>query len=121
MKKNPRLHLDHLLESATRIQQYLEGVSLTDYLQNQLLRDAVERRFITLGEAMNRLKRDAPDLHARIRDVGPIVAFRNRVVHGYDMLTDDVVYDIAQQDLPPLIQDTQSLLHELDPTTGSPP
>ncbi len=75
--------------------------------------DAVERRFAVIGEALNRLKRDAPEVHARISDTGPINAFRNILVHVYDMIDHGIVWKAIKTDLPRLAGEVEQLLEEL--------
>ena len=49
-------------------------------------RSAVERWFITIGEAMRRLREHHPELATRIPDISDIIDFRNVLVHNYDDL-----------------------------------
>ncbi|MEM6554135.1 MAG: HepT-like ribonuclease domain-containing protein [Planctomycetota bacterium] len=53
-------HLEHIRDSAELIRDYVAGHTLETYLEDRQTRDAVERRFILIGEALNRLRRDAP-------------------------------------------------------------
>lgn len=47
-----------------------------------------------------------------------IVSLRNRIIHGYDSVNFDVLWDIIQDDLPPLIAALESIL---DLRLGGPP
>ncbi len=75
-----------------------------------MLRSAVERKFQVMGEALNRIKREDPELLAHIRDHSDIIAFRNILVHGYDAIDDRIVWSVIQEDLDPLIEDVEKLL-----------
>lgn len=48
-----------------------------------------------IGEALNRLSREAPELAERIDDLPRIVAFRNILIHGYAVVDDRVVWDVV--------------------------
>jgi len=54
------------------------------YEQNRLARQAVERNFEIIGEALGRLSKADPDTAQRVGPVPQIVAFRNILVHAYD-------------------------------------
>ena len=57
-----------------------------------MLRSAVERQFEIIGEALAQLLRLDPSLRSRKSDAGRIIAFRNRLIHGYASVADDVVW-----------------------------
>jgi uncharacterized protein with HEPN domain len=59
------------------------GRSFEDYLADDVLRWAVERRLMIVGEALTVLRRIAPGTAARIPGLPQIIAFRNILVHGY--------------------------------------
>lgn len=81
------------------IGQFTTGKGFEDYTADALLRSAVERQFEIVGEALNRLKRVDPQLLLRIGDHRRIIAFRNVLVHGYDVVSDAIVWDIVQNRL----------------------
>lgn len=105
-------HPEHIRESAKLIQQYVSGLELSAFLEDLQTRDAVERRFTIIGEALNRLKRDAPDTHARIGDTAQIAAFRNIIVHVYDQLDHQIVWRVIREDLPMLHTQVVQLLDQ---------
>ncbi|MBR1087607.1 hypothetical protein JQ621_08960 [Bradyrhizobium manausense] len=49
----------------------------------------MERQFEIIGEALNRLSKDAPDIAGRVPDLRKIVSFRNLLIHGYALSTTD--------------------------------
>jgi uncharacterized protein with HEPN domain len=46
----------------------------------------------------------------RIPDARRIIGFRNVLVHGYDTISDDRVWDAVQSNIPQLIQDVERIL-----------
>ena len=103
--------LDALL-ACRAIARYTAGLDFAAYEQNELIRDAVERRFAILGEALNRATTDDPTLTAALPDVRRIVALRNRVVHAYDAVDDEIVWNIITRRLPALQARLENLLAE---------
>lgn len=79
-----------------------------------MLRDAVERRFEILGEALSRLRQSDMDTAARIAHQDRIVGFRNVLAHEYDRVDPEQVWRIIEQDLPLLKSQLESLLAEAD-------
>ena len=96
-------HLSDILVSANLIFSYIDGLTFDDYLSDLKARDAVERRFAVIGEALNRLRRDAPDVYARIDHTAEIAAFRNIIVHVYDQLDHEIVWKVIETDLKQLM------------------
>jgi len=79
--------------------------------QNDLrTKRAVERNIEIIGEALSRiLKRDETILISNSRK---IVDTRNRIIHGYDSVSDDVIWGIVIRHLPILQAEIQELLGE---------
>ncbi|MDG6258178.1 MAG: DUF86 domain-containing protein [Methanomicrobiaceae archaeon] len=73
---------------------------------------AVERQFEIIGEALNQLLRREPALREKISDASLIIAFRNRLIHGYATVSDEVVWGVIEGYLPALSGEVRSLLRE---------
>lgn len=71
---------------------------------------AVERNIEIIGEALNRIiKQDETFVVSYSRK---IVDARNRIIHGYDSVSDDVVWGIVVRHLPVLKAEIQELLKD---------
>jgi uncharacterized protein with HEPN domain len=71
---------------------------------------AVERNIEIIGEAMNRIL--LRDEHIELSNSRKIVDTRNRIIHGYDSVSDEIVWSIAIQYLPVLRIEIETLLEE---------
>ncbi|MBI2946708.1 MAG: DUF86 domain-containing protein [Verrucomicrobia bacterium] len=109
-----KLLLD-LLTACRAIESFAAGRSFAEYEKNEQFRAATERKFEIIGEALSRLTRKAPEVSERISEVPAIIAFRNRITHGYDAIDDLVVWDIVEQKVPVLKAEVQNLLREAEP------
>lgn len=70
---------------------------------------AVERNLEIIGEALNRILKENPDIN--ITDSRKIVDTRNRIIHGYDTVTADVLWMIINKPLPVLQKEVKQLLY----------
>ncbi len=71
-------------------------------------RKAVERNIEIIGEALNRILKSDPNII--ITDSRKIVDTRNRIIHGYDSVTEDVLWLIIIKHLPILKKEVEELL-----------
>ena len=100
MQRELKLYLWDMLAAGEDILRFLHNVSLPECRESELLRPAVECKFEIIGEALTQARRLHPQLKDQIGEHREIVAFRNRVIHGYFAVDDEVLYSTAH-DLPP--------------------
>ena len=109
--KSDRPYLAHIADSIAAIEDYVSG-GRDAFLSERLVQDAVIRNFEIIGEAATRLSpvvRDSGNIHwARI------IAFRNRLIHGYWSVDLILVWDVVTGDLPVLRVEVVRLLAETD-------
>ncbi|NBR13728.1 MAG: DUF86 domain-containing protein [Flavobacteriales bacterium] len=103
--------LKDVLIALENIELYIGEKKLySEYENNFLLQDAVERNLITIGEAINLLlKRESA---IAISNARRIVDTRNRLTHGYDDIDCSQVWNIIINHLPTLRNEVQELLGE---------
>jgi uncharacterized protein with HEPN domain len=95
--------------SIREIHEFLINIDTYSVFQNDLkTRKAVERNIEIIGEAMKRIKEVEPDV--LISDSRKIVDTRNRIIHGYDSVSADVIWLIVKRYLPILEQEVKDLL-----------
>jgi uncharacterized protein with HEPN domain len=113
MRHDPRAWLWDVLQAADSIAQFVEGRGFADYVAELMLRSAVERQFEIVGEALNRLSREAPEIAARLPDLRRAIAMRNALIHGYREIDNATVWQTVHEDLPALRTGVAALLAEL--------
>ena len=114
MRREAQAYLWDIANAAESIRSFTTGKDLTSYLQDEMLRAAVERKFGVVGEALSQLLRYFPSFRSRITLVSDVIAFRNQIVHGYASVRDDLVWEIVQDYLPRLHDEVVLLLKELE-------
>jgi uncharacterized protein with HEPN domain len=107
-----RKYLFDIAQACDLLTRFTKGKTFRDYSADALLRSAVERQFEVVGEALNQAVRLAPDLTHRLSGCRRIVAFRNKLIHGYASVSDEVVWGVLETNLPTLRREVQSLLDE---------
>jgi uncharacterized protein with HEPN domain len=101
---NPRSikRLEDAGAACARIQNFLKDVSLDTFLGSELLRSAVERQLEIIGEALGIAAKEDDSLLDTIPDLPRIVGLRNRLIHGYDSVDPELVWDVVKTKIPPL-------------------
>ena len=108
----PKL-LEDIRNAADFVKTATCGVVLTQFKQDRLLRQAIERNFEIIGEALRRLEKDDADTAACIADYRRLIAFRNVLIHSYDVIDPAIVWSAITDDLAPLLRDVEALLKTL--------
>lgn len=109
MDLNVKKLIYDISQAANLITNFTQDKRIADYKTDPLLRSAVERQFEIIGEALNRLKKIDLETISRINDYQRIIAFRNVLAHGYDVVSDEIVWDIVQNWLPRLLREVEDL------------
>jgi uncharacterized protein with HEPN domain len=107
--KLPKLLVDALgaIDSA---RSFVAGVSFSDYANDKMRRSAVERQLEILGEACARIGKMEPELIGSVVNLKLAIDLRNRIIHGYDSVDDEVVYLTVTEDLEDLHRALSQLL-----------
>ena len=114
MRRDLRLYLVDIVEAGDAILSYTQGKTEQEYEESSMLRAAVERKFIIIGEALNQALESYPQLRGKIDEDRDIVAFRNRVVHGYFSIDDNLIWSATKVGLPELLNEVRLLLQDED-------
>jgi uncharacterized protein with HEPN domain len=107
-KREPKLLISDILESAHKILDYTVGQSFEDFKSDSKTVDAVIRNFEIIGEAANRLPEEFKDSFPEI-DWHRIRGFRNRIVHDYFGIDYSIVWLIKETFLPSMIAQLKPL------------
>src|SRR5215207_8478367 len=100
MQLESRTLLTDALQAARLIEEFTRGRAFDDLAKDKLLRSAIYWQFALLGEAMSRLQKLDPQTFDLITESWRIVGFRNQILHGYDVIADNITWQIIQDKLP---------------------
>lgn len=113
-----KLEVDEILyyiaEASRFILDSTSDLTPDEYEQNQILYLAVERQFITIGEATNMLlSADAATAH-NLTNYRGIIDFRNRLVHDFPNRRHDRVWFAITNSLPTLYREVTQIMEQLE-------
>jgi uncharacterized protein with HEPN domain len=111
-------YLADILHAAKAIRRFVDGVSKEQFIANEEKYEAVNRKFEIIGEAARHL---SPEMRAHFPDIpwALITAMRNILIHDYDDVNLNVVWNTPQDDLPPLIIKIEAYLFKHPPEPGA--
>jgi len=103
--------LKDIEQSITEIYEFLpEERNIYVFQKDLKTRKAIERNIEIIGKAMDRLLKAYPEIE--ITDSRKIVDTRNRIIHGYDSVSEDVIWLIVNRYLPILEHEVKKLQKE---------
>lgn len=101
--------LRHMLDHAREAVSMVQGRTRTDLDTDRLLNLALVRLLEIIGEAAGRVAKEERDLYPDI-PWPEIVGLRNRLIHGYDEVDFDILWQIVKKDVPSLIEKLEKIL-----------
>lgn len=111
MENEVKTWLADILQAIDEINSFLpEHKDFFQFRNDLKTKRAVERNIEIIGEAMNRLLK--ADETLTIENARKIVDTRNRIIHGYDSVSEEIIWAIITRDLPLLQQEVKDLLNK---------
>ncbi|MFH1412503.1 MAG: DUF86 domain-containing protein [bacterium] len=112
MKKDPKIFLEHILESIKEINKHIEKISKDKFLKDIKTQDAVIRRIAIIGEAVKKLPYDFKKNHLEI-NWREISGMRDMLIHEYFGINLSIVWKTVKQDISKLEKQISTLLESL--------
>lgn len=112
MKKDNLVYVEDILNSCNLIAEYTDGVEFDEMIENQMLIDAVIRNIEVIGEAANKLDEEFKTRNPTF-PIRSAVTMRNKLIHDYNEIDYQVVWDTVRVDIPELKQLCEELLKNL--------
>jgi len=101
-----------IFQSIIEIDSYYENKPkiFEEYVTDIKTKRAVECDLEIIGEAANRILKN--DKKFKLNNAEQIIGTRNRIIHGYDKISDDLIWSIVINHLPKLKDEESVLLNE---------
>ena len=102
MSPEDTIRLQHMLDAAQEVGEFVGDSSFEEFCKNRLLVNGVVRSLEVIGEAAAQL---SAELKQSLKEIPwrDIVSMRNRLVHAYFDIDYNVVWRTVKNDVPMLI------------------
>ncbi len=112
MDNDIKTWLFDILQSINEIDSYYDNKPMIfeEYISDTKTKRAIERDLEIIGEAANRIYKKDKDF--KLNNVEKIIGTRNRIIHGYDKISDDLIWSTVINHLPKLKDEVTGLLDE---------
>lgn len=104
-----QIRLRHMLDHAREAVSLIQGIKRADLKNERILELALVRLVEIVGEAAARVSDESREKYPGIPWF-QIVGMRNRLVHGYEEVDLDILWDTIKVDLPPLILELKKII-----------
>ena len=102
---------EYMLNFAKRVERRISGVSLERFLDDMDIQDSVLYAVGHIGEYANSISEET---RAKHHDIlwSSLIGLRNRVFHSYGVIDMQIIYEVAVEHTPKLIEQLQKVLEE---------
>ena len=107
MIKDNLVYVEDIIDSIQQIENYMLGITLSEFLSDRLIQDGVVRNIEIIGEASKKISVDFKIRHAKI-PWGKMAGMRDKLIHDYRGVEYKLVWNIVFETLP--IVKTQLIL-----------
>ena len=110
--KNNLTYLEHIRDCLNKIIEYMDEVSVEDFMQKSMIQDACIRQFEVMGEATKRLSMDLRDKYPNIK-WKQMTGFKDRLIHDYLNVDLDLVWNASKYTSISLLIGIEEILKEI--------
>lgn len=112
MDNDIKTWLYDMLQSIQEIESYYANKPqiFEEHTSDIKTKRAIDRNLEIIGEAANRILKK--DRNFKLKNAQKILGTRNRIIHGYDKISDDLIWSKVINHLPKLKAEVSALLDE---------
>jgi len=109
--RDPKVRLLHMRDHARKAVEMTQGRNRSELEKDEMLSFALARLVELIGEAANQTEKETRARHPQI-PWSSMIGMRHRLIHEYDKMDQDILWDTIKQDLPKLIAELDKILGE---------
>ena len=102
-------YLNDILTAIKRIKMFMEKMSLSEFERDLKTQSSVIWQLVVMGEAVSRLPENFTKKHSAV-PWQKVKDFRNVVVHKYDQIRVDLLWEIIQNNLPKFAEQIKEIV-----------
>ena len=106
-------YVQDIINAIETINRTVNNKSFEEFEQTETVYYTVERMFEIIGEASNRIPLRIQEEYPQI-PWGKMIAMRNRIVHGYDKVNPDIIWNTIKTVIPVITKPLKIMLEELE-------
>ena len=103
-----RFYIDDMILFAQKVLRYTKNLDQETFINNDPYYDATLRNLELIGEAATHIPQEIRTNHPEI-PWRQIIATRNRLIHGYLGIDNDIIWSIVTDEIPELLTALQTL------------
>lgn len=111
MLRDESLYLADIQEACEKVLRFTTGMKYKDFVHDDLHFDAVVQNLEIIGEAVKNLSEELRQKYPNVK-WRKIAGFRDIVAHNYFGVSDEIVWDVVENEIPPLLEQVKAILSE---------
>lgn len=101
IRKDPAIYLNDMMDAIANIKDFVGKKSREEFEKDKMAFAATVRELEVIGEAARRVPSEFREKHKEI-EWRKIIGMKNKLIHGYDKVDLDVVWNVVKDELPKL-------------------
>ena len=110
-RRDHSIFLRDILDSADKILRYVSGKSYEEFIEDEMLIDAVVRNLEIIGEASKNIPVNVRRKYSEV-EWKKIAGLRDSLIHKYSAIDYEILWDIIENKIPELRNEICSILRE---------
>ena len=111
MSRDESLYLADIQDACEKVLKFTAGMAYKDFVHDDLHFDAVVRNLEIIGEAAKNISEETRQNYPSVK-WRKIAGFRDIVAHNYFGVSDEIVWDVVENEIPLLLEQIRIMLSE---------
>jgi uncharacterized protein with HEPN domain len=111
--RNPTVRLLHMRDYTRKAVEMAEGRERSELEENEMLLLALTHLVELVGEAASQVPKEMREEYPQI-PWPKITGMRHRLIHEYNTVDHDILWDTIKHDLPGLLSELERVLNQMD-------